>query len=833
MERFCSKCSVKGFPRAKIPEELSPRDILVIGDMVTPVECARGKLMQGPAVDVLKQTLKKLGFPYSEEEVHYTVAMACALPRKKGQPIPKEKLMLCRERLLAEIKQVNPKLIITLGKAAFQTLEGNFNSKINDELGRLREYSFIPGKVMPVVHPSVIMRAPNEYKGFYLALSTAFNDYQGKETRVPVEVKYTVLQTEADVEKALEFLKKFKIVSADIETTSLDYREAEFLVMGICYGEDQTIIIPRHLRQHIKKFFSLDNLKWIWQHGKYDAKVCWRRGIGKVPLDEDTIYMHYVLDETSAHDLGTLSKQYLSAKEYKYKMNQNWKAVTLDSYDSFFEALCERVATDCSHTYQLWAVFKRMLDAPKNLSLKKVYSDILMPFARHLIEMEQNGLLVDQDYLEQMGKSYAVRIENLKKEIEKEAEQFWNPLEYMETSGAKTAPQKFNPGSPKQVAWMVFDKLKLKPKKRKAKSTGKDVLKSIETDIKLIDLILNYRNVLKEYSTYVIGTLAKRDIDGRVRSTFSLHITATGRTSSKEPNVQNVSGANSVGNIRRAYIPREGHILMEIDYSGAELRWLAFLSGCPILKKVFSEGRNLHVETATALFGEEFTPAQKLRAKAVNFGIPYGRQAKSFKDEFGITMHEAHDMINGWLDNYYGARDYLNWCAEQVTDGKYLQSPWGRRRRFGLVTSDSIDALQNEAKNFPIQSSSSDLTLMSSVLGADIIRPLGARVVNFIHDSILVEIPAQLETVLEVARSLNNLMVELPIKLFGCDVPFKTDVEIGSSWGELVELDISSGKVIVGKDEIEIPFEEWWKEESLKKHAEVYSHEWYKNLKPL
>jgi DNA polymerase-1 len=249
------------------------------------------------------------------------------------------------------------------------------------------------------------------------------------------------------------------------------------------------------------------------------------------------------------------------------------------------------------------------------------------------------------------------------------------------------------------MAWMIFDKLKLKPRIRQGRSTGAKILASIEADIPLINKVLEYRSVSKEKSTYVVGTLKLRDIDGRVRSNFSLHITATGRLSSKEPNVQNLPSANGVGNVRRAYVPPKGKILMEVDYSGAELRWLALLSNDRVLREIFIQGRNLHKETATRMFGPDFTPQQKMRAKAVNFGIPYGREAGSFKDEFNISEQEAQGLIDSWLDAYPEAKEYLQWCGDQVLAGKYLETPWGNRRRAGLVTKESLHALQNEFKN--------------------------------------------------------------------------------------------------------------------------------------
>ena len=362
---------------------------------------------------------------------------------------------------------------------------------------------------------------------------------------------------------------------------------------------------------------------------------------------------------------------------------------------------------------------------------------------------------------------------------------FWDPDLYIQQTGAKSASPKFKAGSPKQMAWMVFDRLKLKPRVKKGRSTGKDILESIEDAPLLIKKVLEYRRVQKEYSTYVLGLLDLRDDDGRVRTNFTLHITATGRLSSKEPNVQNQPSANGVGNIRKSFIAPPGYILGEIDYSGAELRWLAFLSRYETLLEIFKEGRNLHTETATKMFGPHFNKQQKMIAKALNFGIAYGREAPSIADTFNISIEEAQGHIDNWFKAYPGAHDYLEWCAKQVELGKYLETPWGRRRRFGLVNPASLHSLQNEAKNFPIQSSSSDTLLWCCIKHEKDLAEHGIKVIDLIHDSVLVEIPADPKVIQWFGQNMNKWMIDVPVELFDCPVPFKTDFEIGINWGDL------------------------------------------------
>lgn len=825
--------------RQEAPDEV---EVMVIGDIPTAIEIRKGKYLDGPAADILRKTMEKVGLPISPAKTYYTTAIKTAYPKRKGKAIPADLMRGNHPLIMREIKAVNPKIVLILGKTAIQTVYGDPSIKVTSVMGRVTP---VPGvgehiTCIPILHPALIMRSPGEYKPFLASMQLVANIYKGGAAYDTGETKWQVLDTEEKCDKALKILATRKRVSADMETTGLDYRVAEFLVLGIGFDKNKVFVIPREMRHRVADFFNLPNLRWTWQHGKYDTKVIWRRKLAIVPLHNDVMYMHYILDETSEHNLEYLSKVYLQAEAYKYKMNQNFKAITLENYESWFEALCERVAVDCDYTFQLEDVLLAELD--KEPGLRKVYDRLIMPAAPFLARVEQNGILLDSELLEQYGENYMVRLAQIKQEIQAIAEPLWDPEAYMQEMDAKTAGKtgKFNPASPKQMSWMVFKKLKLKPRRKKGTSTGKDILESIEGGHPLVDKVLEYRSVAKEHSTYVIGLLKWRDVDGRVRTNFSLQVTATGRLSSKEPNVQNLPNAFGVGNIRRACIPEKDFILMDSDYSGAELRWLACLSKCPVLLDIFINGKKLHDETAIALFGKDFTSQDKMRAKAVNFGIPYGREAQSFVDEFNMSKFEAEQMIEDWLNKYHGARDYLRWCADSVVKGYYLGTPFERRRRFGLVTPDSLHALQNEARNFPIQSASSDTTLVAAMELEPIADAYGVniRINNLVHDSILFEIPADPDLILEFGYKVNQHMIDVPRRLFGYEVPFASDTDIGFTWGDLVGLNFKKESVkweeFEGKKKIEkeMDFRKWLEQEK-QKHAYKYERDWYKALRPI
>lgn len=829
----CKLCSCSKYPRLpfQLPEKQRTykAPIMIIGESPTASETRNNNnSMTGSGAQVLRQTMSAVGLPIDQSTTYWTTAIKCAVPKKKGSKFPKDAPGNCHKHLIEEIKAVSPRLILVCGATALITLTNNPAIKITTEYGRVKEYDFLPGiQVIPIMNPGVLLHKPNDYKPFLTMLQLAAKVYKGESMVDTGETTWTVVDT-PDKCKALWQLMHTKAASmetplyvgTDMETTSLDYRIAEFLVLGLSFEKNHTYVIPRSMRHLVHNFLEGD-LPWrnVWAFGKYDKKVLWRRNLANPELHEDITYQHYVLDETSAHDLGYLSKVYLNAEEYKYKMNQNWKAITLDTYEEYFDALCERVAVDCDYQRQLCLGFNTILNQPENLTLKKLYGDFLMPASNFLSRVEQNGILVNTKPLNEMDEKYQKLLASIMDEIAELASPFWDRQAYLEQTGAKSAPEIFNPGSSAQMSWMVYSKLKLKPRIRKGKGTDKDVLRSIQNPPKLITKVLEYRSVQKEHSTYVLGLLKALDEDNRVRTTFTLHVTATGRLSSKEPNVQNQPSANGVGNIRKAFIAPEDFLLAEIDYSGAELRWLAFYSKCPVLGQVFKEGRNLHHETAVALFGEHYNKKQKMRAKAVNFGIPYGITAPSIADEHKISVAEAQEMIDGWNRKYYGAAEYLEWCAKQPTEGKYLETLFGRRRRFGLVASSTLSGIENEAKNFPIQSSSSDLLLDCSMqMEKTLKETYNTLILNLIHDSDLLQIPAKLDILMAVGNYANRIMVQRPIELFDCPIPFKTDFEIGFNWGELFTFNWSTGKIEVenADDTItEINFYDWYNQQAL------------------
>lgn len=832
----CEGCKYASFPR--YGENLSLAkdvDILVIGDIPVAKEVYNGTPMQGPGAQILVKGLSQVGL--DKCSIGWLTACSCAIPKLKNKTMSKD-ILGCRDTLLKRIAMIKPRSILLCGKVAHQIFTGDWNAKVTEKYGRMHEDWDIP--VMTVYNPGVIVRSPNDYKPFIQMLMKFKKVVVKEELYDPGVTQWQVI-TEDIADKFMNWLRTVDfpeghIIGADIETTDIDYRYAEFCVLGLSFKKNEAFVIPRELRHLVGDMFTIikeRGWKVCWQHGKYDKKVLWRRGLADISIDEDTLYLHYIIDETSEHNLGYLTKVYLNAEEYKFKMNQNFKAVTLETYDSFFDSLVERVAVDADYTLQVCHKLKELVEAEEPLS--RVYNQFILPVANYLARLEQNGLLIDEDYLHAMDVDYRQRIQDILEDIENEAADFWEPEQYMVDMGAKTAPMTFNPGSSKQMSWMVFNKLELKPRVKKGTSTGADILESIENPPKLIELVLKYRGVKKEHSTYVLGLLKRRDCDGRIRPNFNVAGTATGRLSCKEPNVQNLPSYFGVGNIRRSVVAPKGYVLAEVDYSGAELRWLAVLSKDKNLTDIFVNNINLHDRTSELMYGPNFTDQDRMRAKAMNFGIMYGRQAQSFADEFNISKEEGQDLIDKWLGAYPDAKRYLEWCAEQVDTGNYIESPFGNRRRFGCVTNQSRAALHNESKNFAIQCSSSHMLLWCCVQLEAEMRTRGVSLINMVHDSVLMQIPADEETVCWATKRMGEMMCAAPKILFGTDVPFVYDVDMGVTWGDLGAFDHDNAtiKVKTKEGKVKMSYQEWYQDAAEQMEEKVYTHNWYEELETL
>lgn len=422
---------------------------------------------------------------------------------------------------------------------------------------------------------------------------------------------------------------------------------------------------------------------------------------------------------------------------------------------------------DCVLKYleQLWKKQRALLEENGELSL---LSDIEIPVAEILYTMEKHGFLMDVEGLERFGNMLMLLAKELEERI------FF------------LANREFNINSPKQLGAVLFEEMGLKaPKKTKnGYSTASDVLDKL-SDHEIVSLVLEYRHVTKLNSTFVAGLVNAADGEGRVHSTFHQSVTATGRLSSTDPNLQNIPIRTELGReLRKFFIPKKGYLLADADYSQIELRVLAHVSGDENMRNAFVNGEDIHTSTASAVFGvpeELVTSELRKRAKAVNFGIVYGIGDFSLAEDLHISRREAREYINSYLERYPGVHEYLRRIVEEAKENGCVSTVFGRRRKIPELQSSNknLQAFgERVAMNSPIQGSAADIIKIAMI---NVYRRLArelpeARLVLQVHDELLVEAPA--DKIEEAARILREEMANA----VSLAVPLPADCGTGENW---------------------------------------------------
>jgi len=733
-------------------------------------------------------------------DAYVTNAVACSPTDREGE---KDRSRLvsavqsCRNRLIGEVSAHPRRVILALGNSAVWSLTGQYDTKITQIRGRLIPSPLAELGILPAIHPAAILRGTGNFRQFKEDILYAEElALKGRSSvRVPKQAQKVVCETPEQVVNAVEYLKsQSERIAADTETTGFNSRRDQILAIGFCATPEETFIIPGRFNDLCKPLLESDR-RFIWHNGKFDVQWQRVRGI-KARTDDDTMLMSYALDESTAcHGLEDVAGDVLSAPDYKHMVKPYLKKKT-DSYANVpWPILAEYLSIDLTNTKQIADVYLPRIQGDPYLD--KLYHKVLIPGSEMLTQVEMEGIDVDIDYLFKVGDQYIGDFKAFLRDGEVHGGYVGEKLKaFWDTAGVK-----INPNSPQQVQRLLFDQLGLQG--RHGRSTRKEVLvKLIENPV--VAALLAYRKVAKAFSTYVVGIYKAVDTDGRVHSVFLLHGTRTGRLSSRKPNLQNIPRDAVIRNI---FVAPDGYVFIELDLNQAELRSLATLSGDEYLVELFNDNaRNLHDEMSAFLFpgwpGEtnpDGTPnilgrEQRMRAKAVNFGIPYGREAPSIAEEFDARVSEAQKWIDGWFERAPGAYKFIQRCRKAARTGETLITAFGRKKRHWIVTRENVRSLMNEASNFPHQSIASDITLTSAcaLMVDDYVyaakrqfRNYGATIVNLVHDSMLVKCPNDPATIQEVMALGKETMMNMQYNWGITRVPFLADAKLGNRWGSL------------------------------------------------
>lgn len=554
------------------------------------------------------------------------------------------------------------------------------------------------------------------------------------------------------------------------------WRKAEYvycLVLpelgGVCVQTDDCncayVFLPSHLAQYndfLRGFFESD-IKKITHEAKDLMRTLIAEGLPADGIVFDTALAGYLLDATNGHyDLEHLGAVWFNttfpkASDYLGEDVFGGMDVPAQAYGSWL-----------SHTALIGALQEVMEPKLRERNMEQLYYTVELPLCRVLAEMELAGFRVDARMLQSFGETLSCAIAALEEKI-------------YSYCGA------FNINSPKQLGEVLFDKLGL-PAYKKTKtgySTNAEVLDKLRGQHPIIDEVLQYRQYAKLKSTYVDGLLKVIGPDGRVRTSFQMTVTATGRLSSTEPNLQNIPTRTELGSeVRRMFSADEGNVLVDADYSQIELRLLAHISGDTAMREAFLSGEDFHTVTAAHVFGvpiENVTASMRRAAKAVNFGIVYGISAFSLSQDLGVTVAEAKEYMDAYFDRFPGVKRYMDDVVEKAKADGFVETLMHRRRDLPEIKASNHNMRafgERVALNMPVQGTAADIIKLAMVCVFERLKRegLAARLIMQVHDELIVECPeAEVEQV-------KRLLTEEMEGAFALSVPLTAEAHSGKNW---------------------------------------------------
>jgi DNA polymerase I len=592
---------------------------------------------------------------------------------------------------------------------------------------------------------------------------------------------YVTVRTAKQLDQALRAVRKAKTFCLDTETTSLDPLSAELVGVSLAVEEGKAWYVPvghrsedaspqlsrEQVIEALRTLLADPALSLIGQNSKYDIMVLAQYGLWPHNLAGDTMLASYLLNPSKRHNLTDLAWDHL-----QYRM-LTYEAVTENGKKNFAEvAVAEATRYSGEDADITLRLAHRLFPRVQEEGMGTLFTEVEVPLAAVLARMELAGIRVNLDLLATLSAEFGRRLCELEEEI------------------YALAGEKFNLASPQQLQAVLFDKLGL-PRGKKTKtgsSTDSSVLEALAERFPLPAKILAYRGFAKLRNTYVdaLPKLIHRKT-GRIHTSFNQTVTATGRLSSSNPNLQNIPVRSEEGRrIRAAFVPEPGQVLLSADYSQIELRLLAHLTQDPLLIESFRRGQDVHARTAAELFQvpvEVVSAVQRRQAKTINFGIIYGMGALRLARSLDIPTKTAQAYITQYFSRYGGIKSYMEGILVEARGRGYVTTLQGRRRYVPDLQSKNTQlaaAAERMAVNTPIQGTAADLIKMAMVaIDRRLIQEkLRARMLLQVHDELLFEVPEE-----EIER-VKKLVRELMEGVISLQVPLRVDLGTGGNWAE-------------------------------------------------
>ena len=611
-------------------------------------------------------------------------------------------------------------------------------------------------------------------------------EIEPSEKETDADKNYQTIRTEKELDELMGLINQASYVSFDTETTSLDYMLAELVGISIALKPNEAFYIPinhnyegaeKQLEQGfvleaLKPFLESDEIPKIGHNLKYDRHILQNAGIDLKGKLLDTMLFSYVNNSTiTRHNLDAVSKRYLNINPTSYEDVAGKGAKQIPFSEVSIDVASDYASEDADISLKLYEHIEPMVQ--KEAKLAKLYSEIEGPLIYTLGDIERNGVLIDSEKLNQQSKELEAKILKLERKVQ------------------KNAGEDFNLGSPKQLQEILYEKLGLPVIKKTPKgqpSTSEAVLQELSMDFPIVHDILSYRAISKLKSTYT-DKLPKmiNSNTGRVHTSYHQAVTATGRLSSSDPNLQNIPIRSEEGRrIREAFIAPEGYKILAADYSQIELRIMAHLSKDQGLMDAFTKGQDIHQATAAEIFSiniDDVTPNQRRSAKAINFGLIYGMSAFGLSKQLQITRAEAQNYIEQYFERYPGVKNYMDETKLSAKKNGFVETVLGRRLYLADIESSNYQRRQyaeRSAINAPMQGTAADLIKMAMTDLHSKIRneSLDAKIIMQVHDELVIEVN---ENQLD---ELSDLTVNIMADIFKLDVDLKVDADTGNNWDE-------------------------------------------------
>jgi len=776
---------------------------VIIGEAPGRQEIKARKPFVGPSGMVLQAALKQFKADSFPEPYVMNVVPHLIGTGKDTDLLQK----LAREnakRVHDEIAMHPRKVILALGNAAVWALTNNYETKITKIRGQQFPTALAEHGIIATTHPAYLLRGNGSFRQFKADVAYAVSLACGKEPYRFVPPTWSYVDTPETLDAFLNAVREHKgIIAGDLETMGFSHRQDKILMGGFTLDGKHVYIIPGYKREYTPDRITIDkiapmwesslrtvnggNVDFCWHNGKFDVKFLRHQHGYNAYVDEDTMLMSYALDETRGiHDLETVSSDWLGSPNWKGILDAHKKKN--QSYDVIPEPiLVKYMAYDIANTFNLHTTLRPLvaMDAKSEL----LYTKTLIPGSEYLSRIEMCGMYVDMQRVEENRAAYTDEVKKYNDEI--------NAISIASGYGP------INPNSPLQLVDFLFNTLKLPTKER---STNEKVLEKLP-DHPAVVALRKYRKLNKGLTTYVTPITEHLQDDGRVHQSYLIHGTATGRLACRDPNLQNIPREPK---LRGQFIPKPDYVYVECDLNQAELRSLAALSGDTELCRIYTDpnSKGLHEEVRSTIFGnpsdwsdeqlkrfydrwyttelERVLEEQKMRAKNTNFGIVYGITPAGLSEQIEDTVMEATRMLATWAKKFPQAWNFIQLCRNAPLHGKDLVTVFGHKKRFGVITPENIVSIQNEAANFPHQSTASTITMQAGIRLQELLKDqFNTDIVNTVHDCLLLEVPKHRETIDKVIDVTLHEMEQVPVDWGITTIPFKAEAKIGIRWGQL------------------------------------------------